>query len=1210
MICLLLSLYLKIIPHNEIKNRYSNRPKISESYSNVTNAIYKDQKYADNFINSQTDDPQISFCECSFSNIVPSNYFSDSSLIHVTNSQFHLNGNNLTSCSFSTALFYIEGSNFTMNNNQITSCYNFGQSISISNIIRCLRTISQIQFNTITFDDISHSCRGLYFAECNDTTIRNVTITNSNILRNHGNAIMFSMTTDPKIRSIIENSNFINCGESDYVIYSTLNTILLNQTQIIFSEENDQKVGGIYFPNIANFTFIKTNFINIPGSAITFSDEEMIIKPYSIRINRCNFERCQNCILCKLRGDELTFTNFTFQELEFDSTLLKFEGNTEIINFNSVVIQSCPKTKSNENFIIEIPKNNREFNFNQCTISSTHFSCSRSCIYFGRTGRYTFRKTNLISLDVAGILFSDEENDEENYRPLEIELLDDTSFPMCGCCVMFSLFKHPVISNCLFDNLIFQSDLITFNRTMNKITIESSNFSKCYSSYQGTSIIELPSNDNLDFYMNSCIFNYTHLLSGTAIEILNRIHSVSFFQTLFVDIEGDIFIDIDKSSIESPGDVKIVDCSFKRSKSSYDGAAIRISSTCAQRMFEINGCLFENCYSKKNQGGAISFNAFKGKICRCKFIDNDALKGSDIFYNVDKKLKENDQFLSVEGNFFIRQKNSNNDFSLFFFNIDNATNFHFHHNKFFINESLSTVYLFDCDESSKNVNPSISIENNCMLESNKEKIKPSKMNYEINYESAFQWICIDIMNTSSYSCPEIPPGFDEIYNGADFDNGENKRYYTCSEFFSDQLIIQNSILNMYHCMFVSIKPRTETGGAIFIALNNYKSNEAVEILNSSFQSCENKIGGAVYIQSSEQTVTFHIKHCNFTGNKATNDDVDDSESGNGGSMYLNLISINVKHCIFNENLADKNGGAIFYHFYNQGQLSPDGFYALHFFGCEFVSNSAKNRAGGIFLSVESEISKGAISVDSCTFDHCEAKEDGGGALFSVIRKNVGGQILVQFSAFKNCKAGYAGAVYAFSDVDENEVLIKGCTFVQNEATLTKSVNEHKIGGSCIFLSIKNGSVDSCVFKKCPGKNGLIKVVDVSDEMRFLSDDRNHVSIENCHFNMTVNSIFFVLNKNSKNKVRNCSFYGEKSYHINGVSIADNSIDSQKVVVESCKFESEKTIKDSFKKFVLFENNEKGFLLMNVLKMSFIAFVASFVLFVSAFLSHKLLRMFY
>lgn len=1157
MLFIILSLYFKITPSSQIQIDKKSNDNI---YSNVT---FEEKEYSNNFIVSQTEEQTISFSECSFSSIVPTSYFSDSSIIYTTNSDFIIYKTNFTSCSFTSALLYVEESNLTMNFNEIKDCYNFNQGVSVSNIIRCLRTISIINFNAITFDSISHSCRGLYFAECNDTTIKNLTVTNSNILRNHGNAVMFSTTSNlPKVKCIIENSNFVDCGESDFVLYSTLNVITINQTNITFSKQNDQEIGGLYFPSIATYTLIKVNFINIPGSAVTFSDEERTIKPYSIRLNRCNFESCKKCVLCKLRGDQLTFANFTFQEIEFDSTLLEFEGNTKIINFKSVSFQSCPKTKTNENFIFDIPMNNIEFNFDSCTISSSHFSCSQSCIYFGRTGKYTFRKTNLIGLSVAGIIFSDEENNDEKNEPLEVQLLDDTSFPMCGCCVMFNIQKSS-ISNCLCDNLIFQSDLITFNKTLKSIVIENCNFSKCFSSYQGTSIIELPSNNELEFTMRNCIFNYTHLLSGTAIEILNKIKSVLFVSNQFIDIEGDLFIDIDKYGFENPGPIKIINCSFKNSQSSYDGAAIRISSLCESRQFEIYDCYFNNCYSKKSFGGAISFNAFNGKIQKCTFVDNRALNGADIYYNAGSS-NENNKGLSIDGNIFIRDKDYDNDLSLFYFNIVNETNYHFHHNKFFINETLDHIFLFGANEKAKNVNYSrISIEYNCMVETNKDKIKSSRLDFDITYETAFQWTCNEIMNMSLSSCPQMPEESDEIYNGIDVEEVENKQFYSCSQIYDSQLIIQNSILGIYYCSFISMKPKTNMGGAIYISINKTLNSKLIEIHNCSFESCENKIGGAVFIHSSIASQKFDIQDCNFTSNKAN-----DNVNGNGAAIYFNSLQINLVNCKFNDNKATKNGGAIYYENVDVLTNNNDDINALFVSDCIFVSNSVDNQGGAIFISIKEEIQEGSIFINSCEFNKCESIKNGGGGIFFVIEKPVYDQINIQYNSFKNCKATFAGGIYVFSNIETNKICIKSCEFISNEATqLIKNDYEDQIGGSSIFLEIKNGTVDNCKFEKPKGKIGPIKVVNIYDKIKMLSEKNdNLIVIQNSIFDVNINSLNSVLNnyKDDKNGieiiVQNCSFIyvNEKnSHYFDEISITKNVIDSSKLKIGSCKFTSKK-----------------------------------------------------
>lgn len=1154
MLFLILSLFFKISTDNQNNAESKSRKKQREDYSDVQKAIFENEDYSDNYIFSKSDNPKISFYECSFENIVPLNHFSDSSLIYALKSQFQLTSNNFTSCSFSNSLLNSEETNFTMYSNQVNNCYNFAQPLSVCNIIRFSKSLSKIELNTLTFENMSYSCRGLYFSQCSVVNIKNLTITNANIVRNHGNAIMLTSTEpfDDQISVKIEKCNFIDCGESDYVIYSTLYPLTIDSSS--FTSTNDQvKNGCIFFPYLASYTISKTKFEGIFGQSITFSDDERIIKPFSIRLSQCSFINCNKNIVFKLKGDTFSLSNITFSDVDFDSTLISLEGNTEVINFNKCSFSKCPANSKSLSYVLDIPENNREFNFVGCTISSSHFSSSQSCVYFGKTGRYTFSKTSFINLNDAGLIFSDENNGDSN-RPLELELLEETSFPMCARCVQFNIRNSP-ISNCVIENLIFQSDLITFNNTIESITMELSNFSHCFSSYQGTSIIELPNNGDLDFLMDRCIFNYTHLLSGTAIEIIYKVKSVTFSDVQFVDIEGDIYIDIDKSLVENPGDIRILNCSFLRSKSSIDGAAIHASSFCGSRLIEIVDCKFINCVNKKSIGGAISFNAIYGNIQRCTFIDNQAVSGADIYYNIDKKNDKytslNDNCLTIEDNIFICNEDSEKALSLCYLNFESIANYRFVMNKVLINESLVNVYLFGYEKDSNISNGQIVIQNNCISEANKKKVMQPDLKYKIDYELAFEWHCL------TENCPEHSSDEStEIEDDSIIENEENKVFYSCAQAYKSQLIIHNSILRIYFCSFMSIKARTKMGGAIYISIDktfNNELNKKVEVHNCTFRNCVNEIGGAIYLKSVDSTVHHEIRDCLFASNEC---------NSIGASLYLNSLFVTIENCIFKENKASKDGGAIFYEFDSSNAnplnlLEDDQTYAFLVIECKFNSNLAENRGGAIHVSVTKETVNGMIDISNCQFNECTAVTNGGGGVFFYLQKNIYGQISIQSNSFINCTASFGGAIFAFSDNELNDVVITKSVFKKNKAS-------GKLGGGALFISLKNGKVGENLFLNNIGKGSIIISNDDFDDVKkatLTDDDRNGglLSITNCIFESNSSSSIFYHHGEKKAVsvwIKNCIFDGKVpkgSHHIIG-----NVKEDKMLHIESCKFSDRKS----------------------------------------------------
>lgn len=159
------------------------------------------------------------------------------------------------------------------------------------------------------------------------------------------------------------------------------------------------------------------------------------------------------------------------------------------------------------------------------------------------------------------------------------------------------------------------------------------------------------------------------------------------------------------------------------------------------------------------------------------------------------------------------------------------------------------------------------------------------------------------------------------------------------------------------------------------------------------------------------------------------------------------------------------------------------------------------------------------------------------------------------TSLSDLAAPFGGAVFINSVSETNSVTIANCLFTGNQATGTSG----NFGGSALYLSVKNGTINYCVFEKNKGPGGSIKVVNEYNDQsaKILASQESILSIIDCTFKINKDlssSIFDVQSRNSpKFLISNCVFTGkipQNAHHIDGVLIENIQ---QQLVIKDCKF---------------------------------------------------------
>lgn len=277
--------------------------------------------------------------------------------------------------------------------------------------------------------------------------------------------------------------------------------------------------------------------------------------------------------------------------------------------------------------------------------------------------------------------------------------------------------------------------------------------------------------------------------------------------------------------------------------------------------------------------------------------------------------------------------------------------------------------------------------------------------------------------------------------------------------------------------------------------------------------------------------------------------------------------------------------------------------------CELAKHCENENKGEKPVQIKIEISKfdsyknekggGALRLVNCglecetaEFNDCTSTKGGGGAIFIFNEKEQDYFITLKGLTFTACKAAFGGAIYTYSIAEKSPVLIQSCNFIDNDVFQTKANDENKlIGGSALYLIVKNGSVSLSSFVK--HNKSLVSFVKVSkdfdihpEELRMLhhgeiNSNQETVVINKCSFHVDENSsmIYYVEKQTSQIDVDD--YFANE---INGIKKKSDQLnDDLKRELNSkfIEFNSDNPVSQKKKEFVVEMRNSTKLLLVVV-----------------------------
>ena len=207
------------------------------------------------------------------------------------------------------------------------------------------------------------------------------------------------------------------------------------------------------------------------------------------------------------------------------------------------------------------------------------------------------------------------------------------------------------------------------------------------------------------------------------------------------------------------------------------------------------------------------------------------------------------------------------------------------------------------------------------------------------------------------------------------------------------------------------------------------------------------------------------------------------------------------------------------------------------------------------------VKNAGLNVNKTTFTNCRVNNGGGGAIYAVYSYEHKNSIKFDNIKFVQNKAAYGGAVYVFSKSAENYVLIQSCAF--NSNSLISSSEAPLSGGSAMYLTVNVGSVKNCQFNG-EGTGSLIVSSENFDEVSSLKrintlNRKSSLLISNSVFNQCnkeSTSIYYIGGENAGHvEVKSCIFKGKLAKGSRFIDGELSTKDSQKMIVNSCKFEN-------------------------------------------------------
>ena len=242
--------------------------------------------------------------------------------------------------------------------------------------------------------------------------------------------------------------------------------------------------------------------------------------------------------------------------------------------------------------------------------------------------------------------------------------------------------------------------------------------------------------------------------------------------------------------------------------------------------------------------------------------------------------------------------------------------------------------------------------------------------------------------------------------------------------FSDDCTVSNS-------RFENNKANDEgtafsLGGAIVASGDNCKIQDSNFTGNTAVNS-----GGAIFVSGDNG----QIEGCNFTSN----------EAGTGGAVeYLGCNHQKITDSYFSNNKAKSgSGGAVHAATSTLDDVTID--------NCVFEENDAKTDGGAIYL-----ISNGPIDITNSKFYNNTAKSEAGAIYVDT------SNLTIENDEFINNSANSGGAVsidFSNADSENINITIANSQFIENTATF---------GGGAVYTESPDLTIDTCQFEKNDG----------------------------------------------------------------------------------------------------------------------------------------------
>lgn len=667
MFYLIIPIFFRVIPHEKLNHLFNSKPQPKDltRCQSLNGDRYTNNEYTNYLINCEVPGTSFGFYGTTFSGHSTT---TGEHMLHIINVNFFLHDCPITNCGFLSAMIYCHGDAYTysMMRNTISQCNNQNTPVSNANIIDADCKSTTIQDNTITFANISNSCRAFSIGNSRGCVFTGNHVTNGNVgTGNSASGALFSKigTGDP---IQISNCNFNNCLGGNGAVLSIndlnhnieLNELTIENTKNEFNSgsgylillnyngqyvnpeakfiqchfrylESDASSGGsigLWFKgNKLNMSLIfdRTTFEHLHylrsniGGAITFIKENSN-KDTHLTLTGCEFNNCSSLVggaaICYcVPSQQLTIESTSFRNTYCSSPgekggaiYVEYQDETQPIVIRNCVFENTTSNNCKGNAIVLMQNNNNNF----------HFGSLESCSFTncGSSGFVIYYTIAIVTAMHTNIVFTEGSSSCGGIHK------DDQTFSRSDSLLPKEIVLNaPSKSNKRYEKVVKNSEKPVILR------IEACDFKELYQDSNNGGAIHL-----IDCGLSckkSKFIKCSSKSGGGAIYIKN---------------------DLDLVNTEEFEDILFTDC-----QATY-GGAVYINTNSVNNIVSIKSCKFSSNQalisdSKTLLGGsAVFLAARKGIITDCTFVENKGEGGSlRINNNFDTILQGKDEEASV-----------------------------------------------------------------------------------------------------------------------------------------------------------------------------------------------------------------------------------------------------------------------------------------------------------------------------------------------------------------------------------------------------------------------------------------------------------------------------------------------------------------------------------------------------------------------------------